>query len=47
MSWVAVAVMPFVLAYQAYTYWVFRKRITRASIPVDTKPLADSAMLGG
>jgi cytochrome d ubiquinol oxidase subunit II len=42
MSWVAVAVLPFVLGYQAYTYWVFRKRITRASIPEDTQPLADS-----
>ena len=42
MSWVAVAVLPFVLAYQAYTYRVFRKRITRASIPDDTQPLADS-----
>ena len=42
MSWVAVAVLPFVLGYQAYTYWVFRKRITRASIPEDTQPLTDS-----
>ena len=35
------------LAYQGYTYWVFRKRITRASIPQDILPLADSTMLGG
>ena len=42
MSWVALAVLPFVLAYQAYTYWVFRGRITRASIAEDTQPLADS-----
>jgi cytochrome d ubiquinol oxidase subunit II len=50
MSWVALAVMPFILAYQIYTYWVFRKRITRASIPEDTQPLADSpaaSVLGG
>ena len=33
MSWVALAVMPFVLAYQAWTYWVFRRRIGRDSIP--------------
>ncbi|MGW3960599.1 cytochrome d ubiquinol oxidase subunit II [Amycolatopsis sp. NPDC005003] len=33
MTWVAVAFTPVVLAYQAWTYWVFRKRISRASIP--------------
>lgn len=33
MSWVALATLPFVLAYQAWTYWVFRKRIGRDSIP--------------
>nr|WP_042178616.1 cytochrome d ubiquinol oxidase subunit II [Kibdelosporangium sp. MJ126-NF4]CEL13293.1 Cytochrome d ubiquinol oxidase subunit II [Kibdelosporangium sp. MJ126-NF4]CTQ98984.1 Cytochrome d ubiquinol oxidase subunit II (EC 1.10.3.-) [Kibdelosporangium sp. MJ126-NF4] len=33
MTWVAVAFTPLVLAYQAWTYWVFRKRITRESIP--------------
>lgn len=34
MTWVAVVMMPLVLAYQAFTYWVFRRRITRESIPV-------------
>jgi cytochrome d ubiquinol oxidase subunit II len=33
MSWVAVFMIPFVLAYQTWTYWVFRKRISRKSIP--------------
>lgn len=33
MSWVAVAFTPVVLAYQAWTYWVFRKRVGRHSIP--------------
>jgi len=33
MSWIALATLPFVLAYQAWTYWVFRKRIGRNSIP--------------
>jgi len=33
MTWVAVAFTPIVLAYQAWTYWVFRKRISRTSIP--------------
>jgi cytochrome d ubiquinol oxidase subunit II len=32
MSWVAVVFLPLVLAYQGWTYWVFRKRVTRASI---------------
>ena len=35
MTWVAVAFTPLVLAYQAWTYWVFRKRIGRTSIPAD------------
>ncbi len=34
MTWVAVIMMPLVLAYQGWTYWVFRRRVTRASIPV-------------
>jgi len=31
MSWVALIFVPFVLAYQAWSYWVFRKRITDKS----------------
>jgi cytochrome d ubiquinol oxidase subunit II len=34
MTWVAVLLTPFVLAYQAWTYWVFRQRIGTADIPV-------------
>ena len=34
MSWVAVLVVPFVLAYQAWSYWVFRKRLSRDHIPL-------------
>ena len=33
MSWVAAFMVPFVIAYQTWTYWVFRKRISRKSIP--------------
>jgi cytochrome d ubiquinol oxidase subunit II len=33
MTWVAVAFTPIVLGYQTWTYWVFRRRIGRASIP--------------
>jgi cytochrome bd ubiquinol oxidase subunit II len=29
MSWVALVFVPLVLAYQAFTYWIFRKRVTR------------------
>jgi cytochrome d ubiquinol oxidase subunit II len=33
MTWVAVIFTPFVLAYQGWTYWVFRKRIATHHIP--------------
>ncbi|MFC7546638.1 cytochrome d ubiquinol oxidase subunit II [Plantactinospora sp. GCM10030261] len=33
MTWVAVVATPVVLAYQGWTYWVFRKRIGVAHIP--------------
>ena len=33
MSWVALILTPLVLAYQAWTYWVFRKRIGVQHIP--------------
>ncbi|MGO1275153.1 MAG: cytochrome d ubiquinol oxidase subunit II, partial [Corynebacterium variabile] len=32
MTWAALFLVPFVLAYQAWTYWVFRKRITAAPV---------------
>ncbi len=35
MTWVAVFTLPLVLAYQAWTYWVFRKRLTHDMIPVE------------
>jgi len=34
MTWVAAAVVPFVLAYQAWSYWVFRRRLSRDQIPL-------------
>ena len=33
MTWAAVIFVPIVLAYQSWTYWVFRKRLTTAHIP--------------
>ena len=33
MTWAAVIFVPIVLAYQGWTYWVFRKRLTTAHIP--------------
>jgi cytochrome d ubiquinol oxidase subunit II len=33
MSWVAVCALPVVLAYQAWSYWVFRKRVGENHIP--------------
>ncbi len=35
MTWVAVIFLPLILLYQGFTYWVFRKRVTRAQIPDD------------
>lgn len=32
MSWVALGISPIVLGYQVWTYWVFRKRVTRERI---------------
>ncbi|WFB08421.1 cytochrome d ubiquinol oxidase subunit II [Streptomyces sp. LX-29] len=34
MTWVALIMTPLVMAYQAWTYWVFRKRIGTQHIPV-------------
>ena len=33
MSWVALIFTPVVLAYQSWTYWVFRRRLTSSDIP--------------
>jgi cytochrome d ubiquinol oxidase subunit II len=30
LTWIGLVALPFVLAYQAWTYWIFRKRLTRA-----------------
>lgn len=32
MSWAALVFLPLVLAYQAWTYWVFRRRVSRSRI---------------
>ncbi|WP_405373589.1 MULTISPECIES: cytochrome d ubiquinol oxidase subunit II [unclassified Microbacterium] len=32
MSWAALVFLPLVLGYQAWTYWIFRKRVTRQHI---------------
>ncbi|GAB3616989.1 cytochrome d ubiquinol oxidase subunit II [Okibacterium endophyticum] len=32
MSWTALIALPLILLYQGWTYWVFRKRVTRAHI---------------
>ncbi|ARC57124.1 Cytochrome bd-I ubiquinol oxidase subunit 2 [Frondihabitans sp. 762G35] len=34
MSWIALVFVPLILAYQGFTYWIFRKRITRGIVPV-------------
>ena len=35
MTWTAVFFIPIVLAYQAWTYWVFRRRLSTKNIPDD------------
>src|SRR5690349_6900849 len=37
-TWVAVVFTPIVLGYQAWTYWVFRKRISVHHIPAELAP---------
>lgn len=41
MTWVAVCLVPVVLAYQGWTYWVFRQRIDRSTILGSTKTPVD------
>ena len=45
MSWTALIIVPFVLAYQAWSYWVFRSRLTRDVIP--SAPQHGAAVVGG
>ncbi|MFF1632962.1 cytochrome d ubiquinol oxidase subunit II [Leifsonia sp. NPDC058248] len=40
MSWVALIFLPLILLYQAFTYWIFRKRITRDQIPEEAPATA-------
>lgn len=42
MTWVAVVMTPIVLAYQGWTYWVFRKRLSPSQIPAPEKGSLDS-----
>jgi cytochrome d ubiquinol oxidase subunit II len=32
MSWISLIFVPLILGYQAFTYWIFRKRVTRAVV---------------
>lgn len=36
MTWAAVLITPVVIGYQAWSYWVFRKRIAVEQIPAPT-----------
>ncbi|MET0480365.1 MAG: cytochrome d ubiquinol oxidase subunit II [Mycetocola sp.] len=38
MSWTALIALPLILLYQGWTYWVFRKRVTRAHIDGGADP---------
>jgi cytochrome d ubiquinol oxidase subunit II len=41
MSWVALIFTPFVLLYQSWTYWIFKKRVGRLGSPT-TRPRGKS-----
>jgi len=43
MTWVAVIFTPIVLGYQAWTYWVFRRRISEHHIPDSVAVPAEAA----
>lgn len=43
MSWTAVVFLPLILAYQGYTYWVFRKRLSRNHIHGSSLVHSDSS----
>lgn len=49
MTWVAVLFVPVVLAYQSWTYWTFRKRISGHHIPTDVHHAAatEETVAGG
>ena len=43
MTWAAAFATPVVLGYQAWTYWVFRRRLTVVHIPDDAVHPAPAA----
>jgi cytochrome d ubiquinol oxidase subunit II len=47
MSWVALVFTPVVLAYQGWTYWVFRKRLTRSDIALPPVSGQEMEPVGG
>ncbi|ANF30796.1 cytochrome C oxidase assembly protein [Leifsonia xyli] len=42
MTWVAAIFLPLILVYQGFTYWIFRKRVTRAHIPEEPESAPES-----
>ena len=38
MTWAALIIAPLVIVYQAWTYWVFRQRISAERIPAADRP---------
>jgi cytochrome bd ubiquinol oxidase subunit II len=47
MSWVALIFLPLILLYQGWSYWVFRKRVTRDQIPQDAPVHEDAPAPAG
>lgn len=46
MSWIGLAALPFVIGYQAWTYWIFRRRISTRQIPLPPAPSPQPAGVG-
>jgi cytochrome d ubiquinol oxidase subunit II len=44
MSWTALIAMPVILLYQGWTYWIFRKRVTRSHIDATAPASVPSAV---
>jgi cytochrome d ubiquinol oxidase subunit II len=42
MTWVALIFTPVVLAYQGWTYWVFRHRVSGAPLPPAVGPVTQA-----
>ena len=45
MTWISLSILPFVLAYTAWSYYIFRKRISQTAVPEGIKSMIDKDIL--